>query len=102
MPLKIHWTIPVTSTGQVTILWKIPLTSEAAVGIAQGNKKTPEITKVKFRWSMPLKIHWTIPVKSTWTIPVKFRWNMPPDIDSMLPVKIHWTSGNPLEHTAEK
>ena len=27
-PLKIHWTVPVKSTGQVTILWTMQLTSE--------------------------------------------------------------------------
>ena len=38
---------------------------------------TPDITNMTIHWNMPL-IHWTIPVK------------------------IHWTSDNPLENTTEK
>ena len=37
MPLEIHRTIPVRSTGQATILWKIPLTSENALEHATDN-----------------------------------------------------------------
>ena len=44
----------------------------------RANYYTPEITKVKFDWTMPLKVHWTIPET------------------------IHWTSDNPLETNAEK
>ena len=36
---------------------------------------TPEIAEVKFHWKMPLTTDWSIPVK------------------------IHWTSDNPLENT---
>ena len=39
---------------------------------------TPEISKVKIHWKMPLQVHWTIPVR------------------------IHWTSDNPFEHTNDK
>ena len=39
---------------------------------------TPAITKVKFRWRMPLNIHWGSPVE------------------------IHWESDNPLEPATEK
>ena len=42
------------------------------------NRFSPEITKVKLRWKMPLKIHWNFPVK------------------------IRWESDNPAENTAEQ
>ena len=34
-----------------------------------GQTITPEITKVKSHWNMPLKIHWTFPVQSTGKVP---------------------------------
>ena len=39
---------------------------------------TPEITKVKLHWKVPVNVHW------------KF------------PVEINWKSDNPLENTTEK
>ena len=50
----------------------------ATAALESGQNITPEISKVKFHWKMPLKIHWTIPVK------------------------IHWKSDNPLENTTDK
>ena len=43
-----------------------------------GQNITPELTKVKFYWNMPLNIH------------------------GKFPVTIHWESYNSLENTAEK
>ena len=34
---------------------------------------TPEITRVKFHWKMPLNIHWTFPVRSTGKVTIL--WN---------------------------
>ena len=46
MPLKVHWTIPINSTGQATIFWKIPLTSVIPLKHA-----------IEVHWKMPLKMH---------------------------------------------
>ena len=43
--------------------------------LLRGKYYTPEITKVKSHWKVPLNIHWTIPVQ------------------------IHWTSDDPLGNT---
>ena len=39
---------------------------------------TPDLTKMKLHWKGSLKVH------------------------SKIPVQIHWTSDNPLEHTTDK
>ena len=32
---------------------------------------TPEVTKVKCHWKMPLKVHWKMPLEIHWTIPME-------------------------------
>ena len=43
---------------------------------------TPEITKVKFHWKMPVKVHWQFPATSTGQVTIL--WKMPRNIEMML------------------
>ena len=56
--------------------WAARLCLKPVLGSEQNY--TPDVTKVRFHWKMPLKIHW------------------------ICPVQIHWESDNPLEHTTDK
>ena len=42
--VNVHWTFPVKSTGEVTILWKIPLTNEDPLQHATDKKKLENAT----------------------------------------------------------
>ena len=48
---------------------------------------TPELTKVKFHWKVPMNIHWQFPVKSTGKVTIL--WKMPLE------------SEHPLENTTD-
>ena len=52
-------------------------TRQCTAACLRANYYTPDLTNMNIHWKMLLKIHCTIPVT------------------------IHWTSDNPLEHTAE-